>query len=114
MQSKNVMASAENTAPGHYKVFARTIFEDEKVSVRHNLILATGGAQEHSHDFGADHIFYVLRGALRVRCGGKEQIFKAGSAFWFEPGEPHQVCADGEQDAEYITINAPAFSTFKK
>jgi len=113
VESKNVFLDPVKTAPGHWNVFARTIFEDDLVSVRHNLILASGGAQEHSHNFNAHHIFFVVSGALKVRCGGKEQVFKAGSAFWFEPGEPHQVCADGETDAVYITINTPSFRTFQ-
>lgn len=113
MEYKNVFASSAKTAAGHYDVFARTIFEDDRVSVRHNLILASGGAEEHAHEFDAHHIFFVLRGALRVRCGGAEHVFRAGTAFWFAPGEKHQVCADGVADAEYLTVNAPSFGSFK-
>jgi quercetin dioxygenase-like cupin family protein len=114
MQSINVMTSPINIADGHWDVFARTIFEDDRVSIRHNLILASGGAKEHIHDFGSHHIFFVIKGALCVTCGGKTQIFPVGHAFWFEPGEAHQVCGDGESDAEYITVNAPSFRVFAK
>ena len=102
----NVMASEARIAPGHWSVFGRTIFEGGGVSVRHNLILAGGGAQAHRHDF--EHIFFVLRGSLRVACGGQTTVVPAGCAFQFEPGELHQVCGDGVSDAEYLTINVSA------
>jgi len=114
MELRNVMMMPPRTADRHWDVYARTIFEDDRLSVRHNYILANGGAQEHRHDFDSHHIFFVLRGALNVKCGGEEKTVRQGYAFWFEPGEAHQVCADGEQDAEYLTINCPSFAVFQK
>lgn len=96
--------------PKHHQVFSREIFGPgvggNNVRVSHAFMLASGGAEMHAHP-GAEHIFYVLRGELKVRGDKDTFIVCAGEGLVIEPGESHQVTGTGQMDCEYISITSP-------
>ncbi|MGA2990927.1 MAG: cupin domain-containing protein [Candidatus Korobacteraceae bacterium] len=96
--------------PKHYDVFARQIFGPSvgahNLSVGYSVMLANGGAEMHVHP-GAEHVFYVLRGELKVRNDKDTFIVHAGEGLVIEPGEAHQVTGTGQMDCEYITMTSP-------
>lgn len=57
------------------------------------------------HSHGAESEFYLVvsgRGSARDRNGFTEVV--AGDAFFFGPGEPHQLTNTGEEDFVYYVI----------
>jgi len=67
--------------PQHHEVFAREIWGPatggKKVTVLHNVMLAHGGADMHTHP-DSEHIFYVLTGEMKVSDGKQTVILTAG------------------------------------
>jgi len=96
--------------PQHHEVFAREIWGPgtggKKVTVLHNVMLAHGGADMHTHP-GSEHIFYVLTGELKVSDGKQVVILTAGQGLVIEAGEPHQVTGTGNMDCQYLAITSP-------
>lgn len=97
--------------PQHYRCFSREIYGPQSgcntCSVVHNYILADGGAEMHVHET-CEHIFYVIRGAIKFNNGKDEPVIvHAGEAIVAHPGEPHEVTGTGECDGEYIVCSAP-------
>jgi quercetin dioxygenase-like cupin family protein len=96
--------------PQHYEVFAREVFGPRTGG--HNLVmsycvmLATGGAEMHTHP-ESEHVFYVLRGELKVTNGKETFIVPAHEALVIEPNEPHSVTGTGRMDCEYLSITSP-------
>jgi mannose-6-phosphate isomerase-like protein (cupin superfamily) len=99
--------------PQHHEVFAREIWGPasggKRVTVTHSVMLATGGAEMHVHP-DSEHIFYVLRGELKVYDGKETAIVSAGEGLVIAAGEPHQVTGTGRMDCEYLSITSPPAS----
>ncbi len=112
MHSVTIRDITAVTPPAHWNLDSRRVFRDERVTVNYICIHADGGVEPHAHDFDSIHIFILIKGRLKVHCGGETVHYTAGQAFWFERGELHQVLPDGEE-AEYILINAPSFPPAK-
>jgi quercetin dioxygenase-like cupin family protein len=72
----------------------------------HCVMLASGGAEMHTHP-ESEHLFYVLRGELKVTNGKETLIVPARQALVIEPNEPHQVTGNGRMDCEYLSITSP-------
>jgi len=105
------VGSLPTTVPErHYQVFSREIFGPgvggNNVKVSYTVMLASGGAEMHVHP-GAEHIFYVLRGELKVRGDKETLVVRAGEGLVVDPGEAHQVTGTGQMDCEYISITSP-------
>jgi mannose-6-phosphate isomerase-like protein (cupin superfamily) len=110
MRIVQVGALPVTVLPQHHEVFAREIWGPatggKKVTVLHNVMLAHGGAEMHTHP-DCEHIFYVLVGELKVTDGKQTVIVAAGQGLVIEAGEPHQVTGTGNMDCQYIAITSP-------
>ena len=104
--------------PQHHKCFGREIYGPNSgcntCSVVHNYMFADGGAEMHVHE-KCEHIFYVIRGALKFNNGKDDPVIvRAGEAVVAHPGEPHEVTGTGGEDVEYIVCSAPPAWTLPK
>lgn len=110
MKEIKVGAIKTKVLPMHKEVFAREIWgpasKGKNVTVLHNYMLASGGAEMHIHEQN-EHIFYVLKGELRVSNGNENLVISAGNSLVIEAGEPHEVRGTGNSDCEYICITSP-------
>lgn len=116
MKKVDVGAIKPVVLPKHSEVFAREIWGPlsggKNCCVVHNVMLAYGGAEMHTHD-ETEHIFYILRGELKVYDGEKTSVFTAGDSFVIEAGEPHEITGTGRMDCEYLAISSPPVWTTK-
>lgn len=116
MRVVEVGALKAGVLPQHYDVFAREIWGPgcggKKVTVLHNVMLAQGGAEMHVHE-ESEHIFFVLKGELKVSDGKDTFLVTEGNGLIIGAGDPHEVTGTGKIDCEYIAITSPPV-TWKK
>ena len=103
--------------PQHDKCFYREIYGPrsgcDACVVAHNYMFADGGAEMHVHE-KSEHIFYVIKGALKYNNGKDEPIIvNAGESVVAHPGEPHEVTGTGNEDVEYMVFSVPPVWTQK-
>lgn len=55
----------------------------------------------------SDQWLYVLSGSGKATIGGREYPLSPGSLVLIERGEAHEICNDGDQPLETISIYAP-------
>jgi len=102
----NVFEQKHSVLPLHADVFARAIYQGKNVTVSHSYMLAHGYAEIHMHE-ESEHIFYVLKGALKASDGKTTHIVKEGCAVIAPPGEMHEITGTGDCDCEYIVVTCP-------
>ncbi len=65
-----------------------------------------GTAEEHTHE-KAEHVFYVLTGALTVFANGQSLTAQAGEALHIPPGIPHSAENSYQGTTTYIALTIP-------
>lgn len=65
-----------------------------------------GTAEEHTHKI-AEHVFYVLTGALTVFANGHAWTAEAGEALHIPPGIPHSAENSYQGTTTYIALTMP-------
>jgi mannose-6-phosphate isomerase-like protein (cupin superfamily) len=73
-------------------------------------MVSPGGWVEPAQTPDFEEITVVLRGVLRVDCGGQTFDVRAGQAIVTKPGETVRYSTPEADGAEYIAVCLPAFS----
>jgi len=74
--------------------------------VVYNIVAPDGRSPLDVHP-ESDHVFYVVKGELKIYDGEKEHSVPAGSAMVIPAGEKHQVRGNGKEEAEYLVVTCP-------
>lgn len=62
----------------------------------------------HFH-YRAEEIYYILRGAGRMRLGEEWREVAPGDAIAIPPGEAHQITNSGDEELVFLCCCAPAY-----
>jgi len=102
--------------PDHSKTFIKKVIEEnvgaKNVEVMLGVAESGGRAEMHAHTC-SEHIFYVIKGRLRVKNEKEEVEVKEGMALFIPPGEAHQPYNPGPDRTIYLIINSPPLQETK-
>jgi mannose-6-phosphate isomerase-like protein (cupin superfamily) len=73
-------------------------------------MISPGGWVEPAQTPEFEEITVVLRGMLRVECGGEIHEVRPGQAIITKPGETVRYSTPDAEGAEYVAVCLPAFS----
>lgn len=78
-------------------------------SVVHVVLPAGKSSQAHYHKV-SEETYYLLKGVGLMRVDGKTFRLHPGQACLIKPLETHQISNEGEDDLEFLTVSAPAWT----
>ena len=88
----DVASNPAMDVPGHTVCFGKEIAGEmlgiKKYAFKYGEFGKGGVSSEHTHDV-AEHVFYILEGALTIIADGKKYTAKAGEALYVPSGIPH-------------------------
>lgn len=61
-------------------------------------------AEIHLNTHEGQEIDIILKGALKIRIGDKEEILYEGDTIYYDSGQPHGMVAVGGADCEFLAI----------
>jgi mannose-6-phosphate isomerase-like protein (cupin superfamily) len=80
---------------------------------KHSFVIVTippgKSSAPHYHSI-SEETYYVLQGSARMVIDEKAFDLAAGQACLIEPLEKHQILNMGNEDLEFITVSAPAWT----
>lgn len=108
-----VIEVSENPAtevPGHTvcigKEIAGEILGIDAYALKYGEFGKGGVSSEHSHDV-AEHVFYILSGALTIYADGKEYTARSGEALHVPAGISHSSANANDGLTTYIALTIP-------
>ena len=81
----------------------------EKHSFVHVVIPYGKSSMKHYHKI-SEETYYILKDRGRLVVNGKEYILKPKDSCLIDIEEVHQIFNDGEEDLEFLTVSAPAWT----
>jgi mannose-6-phosphate isomerase-like protein (cupin superfamily) len=78
-------------------------------SVVHVIIPPGKSSHAHYHKI-SEETYYVLKGIGSMIIDAKEFRLQPGQACLIKPFETHQIFNEGEDDLEFLTVSAPAWT----
>ena len=108
-----VINVAENPAmdvPGHTMCFGKEIAGEmlgiDTYAFKYGEFGKGGISSEHTHDV-AEHVFYILEGALSIIVKGEKFTANAGEGLYVPCGVPHSSKNAFEGITKYIALTIP-------
>jgi quercetin dioxygenase-like cupin family protein len=105
-----VMDNPTTDVPGHTvctaKEIAGPLIGIDSYSMKLGFFGKGGIAEEHMHTV-AEHVFYVLTGALCVTAEGKDNIAQVGEALHIPAGIPHSAKNAFDGETRYVALTLP-------
>jgi len=96
--------------PGHTQCFGKEIAGEllgiDAYALKYGEFGKGGVSSEHVHT-EAEHVFYILSGALTMFADGKEYTAQAGEALHVPAGIPHSSANAFEGTTAYIALTIP-------
>jgi len=106
----DVASNPAMDVPGHTECFGKEIAGEmlgiKKYAFKYGEFGKGGVSCEHTHDV-AEHVFFILEGALTIFAGGKEYTAKAGEALYIPCGIPHASENAFEGTTKYVALTTP-------
>ena len=106
----DVAANPAMDVPGHTVCFGKEIAGEmlgiDAYSLKYGEFGEGGVSSEHTHDV-AEHVFYILDGALTIIVKGKKYTAEAGEALYVPPGVPHSSENAFTGTTKYIALTTP-------
>jgi mannose-6-phosphate isomerase-like protein (cupin superfamily) len=81
-----------------------------KHSLAHVVIPPGLSSPAHYHDL-SEETYYILEGEARMIIDGYEFTLSPGQACLIMPREVHQIFNDKDEDLEFLTVSAPAWTS---
>ena len=78
-------------------------------SLVHVVLPAGKSSQAHYHKV-SEETYYLLKGVGLMRIDGETFQLHPGQACFIKPLETHQIFNEGEDDLEFLTVSAPAWT----
>jgi mannose-6-phosphate isomerase-like protein (cupin superfamily) len=92
----------------------RSILDRTNSSAMHQSLaeatLPPGGATEAHRHPRTEEIYYILRGAGRMRLQGEERVVGPGDGILIPPGSLHQIRNTGAEPLVFLCCCAPPYS----
>lgn len=106
----DVQANPSSDVPGHTVCFGKEIAGEllgiDKYAFKYGEFGKGGVSSEHTHDI-AEHVFYILEGALSIFADGNTFTAKAGEALYVHCGIPHSSANAFDGTTKYIALTTP-------
>jgi len=105
-----VSENPEMEIPGHTVCTGREIAGEligiEAYALKYGVFGEGGVSNEHTHA-EAEHVFYILSGALTIFADGKEYTAQSGEALHIPSGIPHASANAFDGTTTYIALTIP-------
>ena len=108
-----VIKVSENPAtevPGHTVCIGKEIAGEmlgiDEYALKYGEFGKGGISSEHAHDI-AEHVFYILSGALTIIADGKEYTAHTGEGLHVPAGIPHSSANAYDGQTTYIALTIP-------
>lgn len=72
--------------------------------------LSPGAATQPHYHRVTEEVYYLLRGAGRIRVGNEVRVVAPGDGIAIPPGAPHQIKNTGEDDLVFLCCCVPAYT----
>lgn len=106
----DVQSNPASDIPGHTICFGKEIAGEmlgiDKYAFKYGEFGKGGVSSEHTHDV-AEHVFYILEGALTIIAGGMKYTAKAGEALYVPCGIPHASENAYDGTTKYVALTTP-------
>jgi quercetin dioxygenase-like cupin family protein len=106
----DVQANPSADGPGHTVCFGKEIAGEllgiKDYAFKYGEFGKGGVSSEHTHDV-AEHVFYILEGALSIFVDGNTYTAKAGEAIYVPCKVPHSSANADEGTTKYIALTIP-------
>lgn len=106
----NVAKNPEADVPGHTvcigKEIAGELLGIDAYALKYGEFGKGGVSSEHTHAV-AEHVFYILSGALTIFADGKEYTAQSGEALYVPSGIPHASANAFDGKTTYIALTIP-------
>ncbi len=106
----DVQANPATDVPGHTICFAKEVAGEtlgiSNYAFKYGEFGRGGISSEHTHD-AAEHVFYILEGALTIFADGKEYTARAGEALYVPSGIAHASANAFDGTTKYIALTIP-------
>lgn len=106
----DVQANPKTDVPGHTVCFGKEIAGEmlgiDAYALKYGEFGEGGISSEHTHDV-AEHVFYILHGALTIIVNGKKYTAKTGEALYVPCGIPHSSENPFAGITKYIALTTP-------
>jgi len=106
----NVTANPAMDVAGHTNCFGKEIAGEmlgiDQYALKYGEFGKGGVSEEHTHPV-AEHVFYILEGALTIFADGKEYTANAGEALYIPGGIPHASANAFDGTTKYLALTTP-------
>ena len=106
----DVAANPATDVPGHTFCFGKEVAGEllgiDAYALKYGEFGAGGVSSVHTHEV-AEHVFYILEGALSIIVNGKKYTAQQGEALYVPCGIPHGSENAFDGTTKYIALTIP-------